>query len=134
MLQVDKLAKQLEVTVDAGYTCETAGYFYLLHVLSRWERFQADCKKRGPGDAAAVADLFPFGLYFADAPQPLFARASFADDMEAAHVCWRHLETMFTVRPLCVVCVSRAGSASSVWALYLQSGLCIFRAGLLRCY
>ena len=39
--QVATLARQLGVSDDAGYTCETAGYFYLLHVLGRWERFCA---------------------------------------------------------------------------------------------
>lgn len=34
-MQVEKLSALLGV-VGTEYTCETAGYFWLLHVLSRW--------------------------------------------------------------------------------------------------
>lgn len=94
--QVATLAQQLEQSTDAGYTCETAGYFYLLHVLGRWERFEAAVASAPADDAGAVARLFPFTEFFADAPQPLFRGESTAADLEAARVCWRHLQTMFT--------------------------------------
>lgn len=94
--QVAALAEQLGQSSDAGYTCETAGYFYLLHVLGRWERFTAALAKAPRDDAGAVARLFPFTDFFADAPQPLFQQESLEADHEAARVCWRHLQTMFT--------------------------------------
>jgi hypothetical protein len=34
-LQVEKMARQFGVQEDVAYTCETAGHFWLLHVLSR---------------------------------------------------------------------------------------------------
>jgi intron-binding protein aquarius len=94
--QVSTLAQQLGVSSDAGYTCETAGYFYLLHVLGRWERFCAAVQRAGPGDASAVVKRFPFKEFFKDAPPPLFSEIAQPVDMEAARVCWRHLQTMFT--------------------------------------
>ena len=94
--QVSTLAQQLGESEDAGYTCETAGYFFLLHVLGRWERFNAAVSKAPPDDLEAVARLFPFTDFFATVPPPLFAGKSRAEDMESARVCWRHLRTMFT--------------------------------------
>ncbi|KAI3917850.1 hypothetical protein MKW92_020186 [Papaver armeniacum] len=41
------LVRQLELSLqlpeDVGYTCKTAGYFWLLHVYSWWEQFLAAC-------------------------------------------------------------------------------------------
>ena len=56
--QVEKLARSLQVPESVAYTCETAGHFWLLHVLSRWEKFSA-----GAGAVKTpecVAELFPF--------------------------------------------------------------------------
>ena len=101
--QVATLATQLGVPDDASYTCETAGYFYLLHVLGRWEQFCAEVHRAEASDTGAVQRLFPFTDFFAEAPPPLFGGESVAADMAAAEVCWRHLQTMFTeleVRPV----------------------------------
>lgn len=94
--QVSTLAQQLGESGDAGYTCETAGYFFLMHVLSRWERFNAAVAAAPPDDLEAVAKHFPFTEFFATVPPPLFAGKSREEDMEAARVCWRHLSTLFT--------------------------------------
>ena len=94
--KVAALARQLGVPDDAGYTCETAGYFYLLHILGRWERFCSTVERTGPDDPSQVAKQFPFTEFFAQAPPPLFAGETYEADMEAARVCWRHLQTMFT--------------------------------------
>jgi intron-binding protein aquarius len=52
------MAKQLGVAEGQVYTCETAAYFWLLHVLSRWEKFSADAAaQRTP---TCVQQLFPF--------------------------------------------------------------------------
>lgn len=53
----------------------------------------------GSSDAEAVAKHFPFTDYFASAPQPLFKKASFDEDWQAAEGCFRHLKTMFKVLP-----------------------------------
>lgn len=42
-LQVERLAKLLQVSESVAYTCETAAHFWLLHVLARWEKFAAAC-------------------------------------------------------------------------------------------
>jgi intron-binding protein aquarius len=93
--QVTTLATQLGEAADAGYTCETAGYFYLLHVLGRWERFVATVSRAEADDRGAAKRLFPFKDFFAEAPQPLFKEESIEEDMCTARVCWRHLKTMF---------------------------------------
>lgn len=62
-LQVEKLARQFGVAEDVAYTCETAAHFWLLHVLSRWEKFLAQAKQKKT--AQCVKDLFPFKAYFA---------------------------------------------------------------------
>lgn len=40
LAEVEKMAVQFGVPADAAYTCETAAHFWLLHVLSRWEKFR----------------------------------------------------------------------------------------------
>ena len=72
------MARQFNVSEDVAYTCETAGYFWLLHVLSRWERYLAAVKK-APGQLEVVGEAFPFKDYFADAPQPLFKGESYEE-------------------------------------------------------
>uniref|UniRef100_A0A1D2ABG5 Intron-binding protein aquarius n=2 Tax=Auxenochlorella protothecoides TaxID=3075 RepID=A0A1D2ABG5_AUXPR len=93
LAEVERLARLLRVSESVAYTCETAAHFWLLHVLSRWERFLAAARKGG--EAGAVAALFPFAEYFADAPQPLFRGADFDEDLEKAKGCFRHLQRMF---------------------------------------
>lgn len=92
LAQVERMAKQFGVSEDMAYTCETAGYFWLLHVLSRWEKFVAQCN--AAETPQCVKDNFPFGEYFSDAG-PLFAGVSYEADMEKARGCFRHLKTMF---------------------------------------
>lgn len=93
---VARLARTLGVADDAGYTCETAAYFRLIHVLARWERFLTAAARVSADDPGAIGRLFPFTDFFADAPPPLFVGVDAAADLETAHVCWRHLSTMFT--------------------------------------
>lgn len=92
--EVERLARSLQLPEDVGYTCETAGYFWLLHVYSRWERFLADCtvNKEKP---TYVQDRFPFKEFFTNTPKPVFTGQSFEKDMRAAKGCFRHLKTMF---------------------------------------
>lgn len=61
---MERLAKGLGVAESAAYTCETSGYFWLMHVLSRWEMFSAKAERlRTP---TCVKDLFPFSKHFDD--------------------------------------------------------------------
>ncbi|KAL3537649.1 hypothetical protein ACH5RR_001015 [Cinchona calisaya] len=92
--EVERLARSLQLPEDVGYTCETAGYFWLLHVYSRWEQFLAACDKN-QDKPTFVQDRFPFKEFFYNAPQPIFTRESFESDMRAAKGCFRHLKTMF---------------------------------------
>ncbi|CAI9102844.1 OLC1v1001193C1 [Oldenlandia corymbosa var. corymbosa] len=92
--EVERLARSLQLPEDVGYTCETAGYFRLLHVQSRWELFLDACKKN-QDKPAFVHDKFPFKEFFSNAPQPIFTGQSFESDLRAAKGCFRHLETMF---------------------------------------
>ena len=88
---VEKLAKALGVAEDVAYTCETSAHFWLLHVLSRWEKFSASVEKlKLSADANIVSGHFPFHAFFADAPhQPIFSGASFEADLEKAKGCFK---------------------------------------------
>ncbi|KAL2898346.1 RNA helicase aquarius [Bienertia sinuspersici] len=92
--EVERLARSLQLPEDVGYTCETAGYFWLLHVYSRWEQFLAACADN-KDKPAFVQDRFPFKEFFSNAPQPIFTGESFHKDMRVAKGCFRHLKIMF---------------------------------------
>ncbi|KAL3732608.1 hypothetical protein ACJRO7_029278 [Eucalyptus globulus] len=92
--EVERLARSLGLPEDVGYTCETAGYFWLLHVYSRWEQFLAACADN-EDKPSFVQDRFPFKEFFSDTPQPVFTGQSFEKDMRAAKGCFCHLKTMF---------------------------------------
>ncbi|KAJ4834990.1 hypothetical protein Tsubulata_019278 [Turnera subulata] len=92
--EVERLARSLQLPEDVGYTCETAGYFWLLHVYSRWEQFLAACAEN-EDKPTFVQDRFPFKEFFSNTPQPVFTGHSFKEDMRAAKGCFRHLKTMF---------------------------------------
>ena len=85
---MDRLAQSLDLDEGAagaaGYTCESAEYFNLYHVVARVEQFKqaiAACA-REPTD---VARHFPFTKFFATAPvQPVLKGESFEDDLRAA--------------------------------------------------
>lgn len=53
-LQVEKLARQFGVAEDVAYTCETAAHFWLLHVLSRWEKFLAQAQQKKTPECVQV--------------------------------------------------------------------------------
>ncbi|KAJ3080056.1 hypothetical protein HK102_003346, partial [Quaeritorhiza haematococci] len=119
--EVDRLAQTVGVPGAHGYTCETAGYFYVYHVLSRWEpyyhRIQAKMGKvvgkdnKMGGETAQqetkrtrtrtlmradVVSDFPFTSFFDNAPQPLFPpEASFEECLDIAEGCYRHIKNMF---------------------------------------
>lgn len=92
--EVERFARSLQLPEDVGYTCETAGYFWLLHVYSRWEQFLAACAQN-KDKPSFIKDRFPFMEFFSNTPQPAFTGESFEKDMRAAKGCFRHLSTMF---------------------------------------
>jgi intron-binding protein aquarius len=92
--EVSKLARSLRLPEDVGYTCETAAYFWLLHVYARWEQFLAACAQN-EDNPTFVKDRFPFSEFFSDTPQPIFTGESFEKDMHAAKGCFKHLSTIF---------------------------------------
>jgi intron-binding protein aquarius len=88
-----RLAKSLGLSEDLAYTCETCEHFFLLHIVSRWEKFLSEIAVDKSKEA--VKKYFPFHGFFSNAPQPLFKEQSFEEDMEVAEGCFRHLRKMF---------------------------------------
>jgi hypothetical protein len=77
------MAKQFKVAEDVSYTCETAAHFWLLHVLSRWEKFSHSVQQRKTPDCVkASADL----LHSMSLRVP---RSKFNGQMSGRRVCWR---------------------------------------------
>lgn len=94
--EVERLTKSLKVPEGIAYTCETAAHFWLLHVLSRWEKFSSAVKaQKSTNPNGCVAELFPFKDFFSDAPNALFNEQDFSTDWQRAEGCFRHLRTMF---------------------------------------
>ncbi|XP_041357905.1 RNA helicase aquarius-like [Gigantopelta aegis] len=96
--EVARLQSSLGVTGDMSYTCETAGYFFLYQVLSRWEEFMSKIRTVKDKEKAVskVKELFPFMTYFDNAPQPVFKGRTYEEDMDIAEGCFRHLKKIFT--------------------------------------
>merc|ERR1719320_2335660 len=95
--EVSKLQKSLGVVGDVSYTCETARYFFLYQVQSRWEEYMAKIEETKDLSISMIADLFPFNVFFrpAKAPNPLFEGKDFAEDFETAQSCWRYIQDIF---------------------------------------
>lgn len=88
------LQESLNVKGDVAYTCETAGYFFMYQVSTRWDRFEARVKQRQhtseKSDLCSIVDEeFPFHKFFDNAPQPLFKRNSYEEDLKIACSCFR---------------------------------------------
>ena len=96
--EVTRLKESLGVAGEMGASCETAGYFFLQHVLARWECYmsQVTATSGKPVNVEQISDLFPFHVFFSNAPQPLFKGKSYEEDMEIASGCFRYLENIFT--------------------------------------
>ncbi|XP_023721856.1 RNA helicase aquarius [Cryptotermes secundus] len=98
LMEVQRLQDSLKVTGDVAYTCETAGHFFLYHILARWERFLSRVRPRSGKiiPVRTVKDEFPFHRFFDNAPKPLFKCQNYEEDMEIAEGCFRYLEKIFT--------------------------------------
>lgn len=97
--QVDRLAKCLRVPGDVSYTCETASYFFLHHVVSSWERYlQACANVMGTGDeetsSTYVVNAFPFRQFFDD--HLAFDRYGSAESkLDYSRACFRDIQHIF---------------------------------------
>ncbi|KAK3865594.1 hypothetical protein Pcinc_028805 [Petrolisthes cinctipes] len=96
--EVTRLKESLGVAGEMGASCETAGYFFLQHVLARWECYisKVTATPGRPVNVEQISDLFPFHVFFSNAPQPLFKKKTYEADMEIAEGCFRYLENIFT--------------------------------------
>ncbi|XP_054758837.2 RNA helicase aquarius-like [Lytechinus pictus] len=95
--EVERLQESLGVPGDVAYTCETAGHFYLYQVVARWEKFLSKVKPKG-GKEVGVEDIvthFPFHKFFENAPQPVFKGETYAQGMDIAEGCYRHIKKIF---------------------------------------
>ncbi|CAI5484003.1 unnamed protein product [Closterium sp. Yama58-4] len=81
LAEVERLAVTLGRPSDVAYTCESAAYFWLLHVLAR--------------AASIVRDTFPFTEFFQEAPGFKMTGGSYAQDMRMAESCFEFLKGMF---------------------------------------
>ncbi|XP_063707017.1 RNA helicase aquarius [Culicoides brevitarsis] len=94
--QVARLQESVGVQGDVAYTCETAGHFYLYHVIGSWEKFQLALNESDKKlSAEDFSQLFPFTKFFSDAPQPLF-KGSYEENLEIANDCYRYICQIFT--------------------------------------
>ncbi|CAI7842850.1 unnamed protein product, partial [Closterium sp. NIES-53] len=82
LAEVERLAVTLGRPSDVAYTCESAAYFWLLHVLARWEAFVAKCES--VRDAAPSAEPTPAAEPAPATPAAPDAAAAAADATPAA--------------------------------------------------
>ncbi|XP_050542377.1 RNA helicase aquarius [Daktulosphaira vitifoliae] len=98
--EVQRLQHIMNVKGDMSYTCETAMHFFWSHVLPQWDTYLTTLKNLEENTDNAIAvtavqDIFPFTLFFSDAPQPLFNCRSLEEDKEIARGCFRHIKKIF---------------------------------------
>ncbi|KAF5289862.1 hypothetical protein FQR65_LT01996 [Abscondita terminalis] len=96
LMEVQRLQESLEVKGDVAYTCETAGYFFLYQVLSRWEHFINTVKPKSGKvvPIETIAKEFPFTNFFENIDN-LFKNRSFEEDFEIAQSCFRYIHHIF---------------------------------------
>uniref|UniRef100_A0A5S6R4R1 Intron-binding protein aquarius n=1 Tax=Trichuris muris TaxID=70415 RepID=A0A5S6R4R1_TRIMR len=95
--EVERLQRSLDVAGDVAYTCETARYFFVYQVSTRWADF-LNKVGRSARTADSVSSLFPFTRFFDNLPpeQPLFGGKSYEENMEMAESCWRYICDIFS--------------------------------------
>ena len=92
--EVDRLAKSLKINGEHGATCETAKYFYPVHVVPRWEAYIE--KASQSQSLEDINDWFPFTAFFADAPKPIFTEAvDQTTAIKAAKDSYHYIEKLF---------------------------------------
>ncbi|CAO3585639.1 unnamed protein product [Absidia cylindrospora] len=94
--EVDRLAQSLKIPGEHGSTCETAGYFYNYHILTRWTPYHEKITTKTDMYLDDIRNEFPFTDFFANAPEPLFNETMTKQDIiEVAEGCFRHLSKLF---------------------------------------
>ncbi len=103
LLEVDRLAQNLNAPGAHGSSAETAGYFNSVYVEPTWTRFQETINDPQI-TKEAIIEAFPFHLYLSNAPQPLFPEnANKEAVLDIVNGCYHHISKIFTeladVRP-----------------------------------
>ena len=93
--QVHRLGATLGIMSDVGSSCETAEYFFHENVKTRIETFEKDISTCSSQTPSFVAEKFPFAAYFMDTQKPIFGKQDFAQDLESAEGCIRHIKKVF---------------------------------------
>ncbi|KAG1474953.1 hypothetical protein G6F56_000019 [Rhizopus delemar] len=92
--EVDQLAQSLSVSGEHGSTCETAGHFYKVHILPRWDGFLKVAESAD--NVEKLRDAFPFAQFFAHSAKPIFAESmTLGEALESASGCKRYLDNIF---------------------------------------
>ncbi|CAG2195585.1 AQR [Mytilus edulis] len=66
-------------------------------VLARWEEYLSKLRQSKECDKLQkIKELFPFNKFFENAPQPLFKGSTYAEDIDIAEGCFRHIKKIFT--------------------------------------
>jgi intron-binding protein aquarius len=96
LLEVQKLAASLGAPGAHHNSAETAGYFNTVYVEPAWMKF-LQVASSDESSVSEIIEAFPFEVYFADAPQPLFPpEADRVQVLDIAHGCYRHISKIFT--------------------------------------
>ncbi|KAF4514242.1 UNVERIFIED_CONTAM: hypothetical protein B566_EDAN019523, partial [Ephemera danica] len=74
LTEVQRLQESLEVPGDVAYTCETAGYFFLYHVLARWEQYISKYDNILMEESAQILEIETFIPLLLQNPQDGFSR------------------------------------------------------------
>ncbi|KAJ3343761.1 hypothetical protein HDU93_006673 [Gonapodya sp. JEL0774] len=110
--EVQRLKDTLGIPGEHHGTCETAGYFFLFHILTRWDPYWSKVKQSVREARAAkdkqqvdaqeaakkyVVGSFPFDAYFSSVlERSVFPETSELDDLvEIAAGCFRHIRRVF---------------------------------------
>ncbi|PVU96973.1 hypothetical protein BB559_002194 [Furculomyces boomerangus] len=97
--KVSFLAQTLGISGDVGYTCETAGYFYISQILTRWNSFEDQIQNYNTSESllSFLNEKFPFSGFFSDLTHPLFSETESVDELiEISHGCFKYIQSIFT--------------------------------------
>lgn len=94
--KVEYLQKSLNIQGDSAYTCETASYFYMSQILTRWEKYLSEINQSN-SNIDLLINLFPFKQFFSDLNQDLFdQKQTFEFNFDISQGCFRYIQNIFT--------------------------------------
>ncbi|KAF2724559.1 P-loop containing nucleoside triphosphate hydrolase protein [Polychaeton citri CBS 116435] len=97
LAEVQRLAESVGAPGAHGSSCETAEYFQKVYIEPNWHRFWDFVGNNPQVGAEELAAAFPFRVFFANAPQPLFPTDGDRDvALEVVKGCERHIARVFT--------------------------------------